>query len=70
MKIRRFAIFWFAIALFLFIQSVPVTSCYAVTVEAGDRAPLFEAQTLDGDKFVLKEHLGKKVVLLNFWSVF
>ena len=70
MKIRRFAIFCFAIALCLFIQSVPVTSCYAVTVEAGDRAPLFEAETLDGDKFVLKEHLGKKVVLLNFWSVF
>ncbi|MDF1525784.1 MAG: TlpA disulfide reductase family protein [bacterium] len=70
MKIRRFAAFWFAVALLLFIQSVPVTSCYAVTVEPGDRAPLFEAQTLDGDKFVLKEHLGKKVVLLNFWSVF
>jgi peroxiredoxin len=70
MKMHRFAIFWLAVAICLFIQSVPVTPCYAVTVEAGDRAPLFDAQTLDGEKFVLKEHLGKKVVLLNFWSVF
>lgn len=48
----------------------PATTCYAVTVEAGDRAPLFDGQTLSGEKFVLKDHLGKNVVLLNFWSVF
>ena len=70
MKIRHYSILWFAIALFLFIQSVPAATCYAVTVEAGDRAPLFDAQTLNGEKFILKEHLGKNVVLLNFWSVF
>ena len=70
MKIRHYSILWFAIALCLFIQSVPVATCYAVTVEAGDRAPLFDAQTLNGEKFILKEHLGKNVVLLNFWSVF
>ena len=70
MKIRSYATFWFAVALCLFIQSVPVTSCFAATIKAGDRAPLFQAETLNGEKFVLKEHLGKKVVLLNFWSVF
>ena len=70
MKIRHYSILWFAIALCLFVQSVPAATCYAVTVEAGDRAPLFDAQTLNGEKFILKEHLGKNVVLLNFWSVF
>ena len=70
MNVRSFAVFWVAVALCLFIQVVPATTCYAVTVEAGDRAPLFDAETLDGKKFVLKEHLGKNVVLLNFWSVF
>jgi len=42
----------------------------AVTVEAGDRAPMFVTETLEGESFKLKEHLGKNVVLLNFWSVF
>jgi hypothetical protein len=39
-------------------------------VEAGDRALYFDAGTLDGRKFNLKEHLGKNVVLLNLWSAF
>ena len=42
----------------------------AVTVEPGDRAPLFVTETLDGGSFNLKHSLGQKVVLLNFWSVF
>ena len=70
MKIRNSALPWLVFILFLVIQSVPAAKCYAITVEAGDRAPLFDAQTLDGEKFVLKEHLGKNIVLLNFWSVF
>jgi len=70
MKLNSYVTFWFAVAMCLSILFVPATSSYAVTVEAGDRAPLFDAQTLDGEKFVLKEHLGKNVVLLNFWSVF
>jgi peroxiredoxin len=70
MKLRHFTVLWISVALFLFVLSVPATPCYAITVEAGDRAPLFDAQTLDGEKFILKEHLGKNVVLLNFWSVF
>jgi len=70
MKIRHFAVLWSSVALFLLVLSVPATPSFAVTVEAGDKAPLFNAQTLDGREFILKEHLGKKVVLLNFWSVF
>jgi peroxiredoxin len=70
MKSRNFKVLWIAVALFLLVQSIPATPGYAVTVEAGDRAPLFKAQTLEGKDFVLKEHLGKNVVLLNFWSVF
>jgi peroxiredoxin len=70
MKIRHREVLWIAVVLFLLVQSVFLTPCYAVTVEAGDRAPLFDARTLDGRQFTLKEHLGKNVVLLNFWSVF
>ena len=70
MKLRHSAVFMFAIALCLLVQSMTASACYAVTVETGDRAPLFNAETLDGEKFNLKEHLGKNVVLLNFWSVF
>ena len=70
MKIRHRTVLWIAVVLFLLVQSVFLTPVYAVTVEAGDRAPLFDARTLDGRQFALKEHLGKNVVLLNFWSVF
>ena len=58
-----------AIALLL-VQTVLVADSYAVTVEKGDRAPLFISDKLDGGTFELREHLGKNVVLLNFWSVF
>ena len=54
----------------LLTQAVMVTNCHAITVEKGDRAPLFVADTLEGEKFVLKSHLGKNIILLNFWSVF
>jgi len=42
----------------------------AVTLETGDQAPMFITETLNGDTFNLKEHLGENIVLLNFWSVF
>ncbi len=54
----------------LLVQTALVSDCHAVTVEKGDRAPLFVAETLEGEKFELKSHLGKNVILLNFWSVF
>lgn len=53
----------------LVLCSLP-SPAFAVTVSAGDRAPMFISETLEGDSFILKEHLGKNVVLLNFWSVF
>jgi peroxiredoxin len=58
-----------AIAL-LFVQTVMVSESYAVTIEKGDRAPLFISDKLEGGTFELKAHLGKNIVLLNFWSVF
>lgn len=47
-----------------------VQPCVAETIKAGDTAPLFISDTLTGEQFRLKDHLGKNVVLLNFWSVF
>lgn len=39
-------------------------------LSVGDKAPLFTADMLDGGSFILADHLGKEVVLLNFWSVY
>jgi len=39
-------------------------------LQYGDRAPLFETDMFGGGTFSLKDHRGKNVVLLNFWSVF
>jgi peroxiredoxin len=37
---------------------------------AGTIAPDFTARDVDGNTFRLSDHLGKKVVLLDFWSTF
>ena len=42
----------------------------AAGVAAGEKAPVFTTRTLDGKTFSLKDYIGKKVILLNFWSVF
>lgn len=42
----------------------------AAALQNGDRAPLFKTDMLEGGTFSLKDHQGKNVVLLNFWSVF
>ncbi len=42
----------------------------AATIMVGEKAPLFTTRTLDGKTFNLKDDIGKKVILLNFWSVF
>lgn len=36
---------------------------------AGAQAPLFTAPLLQGGEFNLSEHLGKKVILLDWWSI-
>jgi len=70
MKKRRSVVLLFFILFFTLFTAETVPPCHAITVEAGDRAPFFISETLTGEKFELKEHLGKNVVLLNFWSVF
>ncbi len=37
---------------------------------AGTRAPDFTARDVDGKTFRLSDHLGKEVVLLDFWSTY
>ncbi|UCG39173.1 MAG: TlpA family protein disulfide reductase [bacterium] len=70
MRSRRFTAFLLSAAACMALAAVQVVPARAFTVEAGDRAPLFVTQTLTGDTFNLRDHLGKNVVLLNFWSVF
>ena len=70
MKMRGSVVLLFFVLAFSLLSTGAVPPCHAITVEAGDRAPFFLSETLTGEKFELKEHLGKNVVLLNFWSVF
>src|SRR5579883_3230039 len=37
---------------------------------AGTRAPDFTARDVEGKTFHLSDHLGKEVVLLDFWSTY
>jgi len=39
-------------------------------LKIGDAAPLFSAKTLDGADFELGQHIGKKPIILFFWSFF
>ncbi len=39
-------------------------------LRVGEKAPDFSVTTLEGEQFDLKDHLGKKPVLLFFWSFF
>jgi len=38
--------------------------------EIGEEAPSFTAPLLQGGEFDLGPHLGKKVILLDFWSIY
>jgi peroxiredoxin len=40
------------------------------TASSGAAAPDFTARDLDGQTFRLADHLGKEVVLLDFWSTY
>jgi peroxiredoxin len=62
-------LFTLATIIILLALSWPATA-ESITIEPGDKAPLFITETLEGGQFNLKEHLGRNIVLLNFWSVF
>jgi peroxiredoxin len=70
MKKRTLVIPLMAVCVCLTILAGAVPPCRAGTIQTGDTAPHFISDTLTGEQFELKEHLGKNVVLLNFWSVF
>ena len=36
----------------------------------GKKAPTFKAELLDGGELDLSEQLGKKVIMLDFWSIY
>jgi len=39
-------------------------------LKVGDKAPVFTTKALDGTDFELGQHIGKKPVILFFWSFF
>jgi peroxiredoxin len=42
----------------------------AAMLKIGDKAPLFEVSDVNGDLYALKDDVGEKVIVLNFWSLF
>lgn len=50
-----------------FILYVSVVKDGEKVVKVGDKAPLFELQTVEGDKVALSDYKGKGVIL-NFWG--
>jgi thiol-disulfide isomerase/thioredoxin len=46
------------------------TSGESVAVEVHSKAPAFAAKTLDGGSVRLADYVGRKVILLEFWSIF
>lgn len=45
-----------------------VVQSAAPMVMVGDKAPTFEVEAIDGERFILSEHKGKKAVYLVFWA--
>ncbi len=51
-------------------EATPVASSDGAAQPKGARPPDFELPTLDGDTVRLSDHLGKDVVLIDFWATF
>jgi peroxiredoxin len=59
------------LAIFLF--ATPATAFFGVGgggMKEGDAAPVFSAQTIDGQPLNYAQLKGKKVVVLDFWSIY
>ncbi|MGA7121069.1 MAG: TlpA disulfide reductase family protein [Polyangiaceae bacterium] len=71
MTLRRLAVV-VAAALAVSCQAaaVPSRSAPGTGSSTGTRAPDFTARDTDGNTFRLSDHLGKQVVLLDFWSTY
>ena len=42
---------------------------FSVTAIVGGPAPTFSASTLEGEDFNLEDYIGKKAILLDWWSI-
>jgi peroxiredoxin len=71
MTLRRLAVV-VAAALAVSCQAgaVPSRSASGTGSSTGTTAPDFTARDTDGNTFRLSDHLGKQVVLLDFWSTY
>jgi cytochrome c biogenesis protein CcmG/thiol:disulfide interchange protein DsbE len=65
---KKFLLLFLVVAGLIFWQYYVARFRHDVPELVGKPAPAFEAETLDGAKFVLKDHVGKKVLLVNFWA--
>ena len=63
---RSFLIFAAGLTGVLALQHVYLSRAHPLE---GAPAPTFEAMRLDGETFSLASHLGKDVVLLDFWAI-
>lgn len=51
-------------------EQLPRISVPSPMLKIGDRAPLFELSDVNGNLYSLRDDIGEKIVVLNFWSFF
>lgn len=59
-----------AIVLMLVLVVCPWTALGADNAMIGQKAPVFQEELLSGGEFDLTPNIGKKVVMLDFWSIY
>lgn len=51
-------------------SEIPRSSVGVPMLRVGDKAPVFEVKDVNGTPYSLKDQLGEKIIVLNFWSFF
>jgi len=65
--LKKFIFTCFAAMIFSCLLTTSITAESSVGTEIGDKAPDFEAETLDGETVKLSDFEGERI-MLNFWT--
>jgi peroxiredoxin len=70
---QRSPIRFFAAALAILFIAAPAGAFFGGGgggIKEGDESPMFSGQTVDNQHFNYAQHKGKKVIILDFWSIY
>lgn len=65
--VRRYGVATLSAVLLFLVAFVPVAPA---AEGSGQKAPVFQEELLGGGEFDLTPHIGKKVIMLDFWSIY